>query len=69
MLPTPIYNWKDVAAGAWSMKLIYLSTAIGVAQTGMSALAQVAPDPRIVAISTLVTAFAGVVRLLAQPKL
>ena len=67
-----VTDWKSIATGAWSMRFIYLSTAIGVldgVNTFLAAASQQIHSPYLGTAATLVTGLAGLARLLAQPKL
>ncbi len=58
-----------IARRAWSMRLIYVSILLGACDMAMPYFAPEKPSRAFGALALLVTAAAGVARLVAQPKM
>ncbi|MDD3965330.1 MAG: hypothetical protein PHD99_04780 [Candidatus Moranbacteria bacterium] len=69
-----IYNWREIVAKAWSVRLIIVAALLSGLEVALPVMREVieplglVPPGVFAGLSFIVTAAAGVARIVAQPK-
>lgn len=66
---TLIEDWKKVLRKAWSMRLIILGTLLSAAEVALPYAAPQVPSGTFALLAMLVTAGAGIMRVVAQKSM